>query len=178
MAALNDSDVPKRYLTTNNRQGVSEFVQNITSSPPERILPDGAKIFFCYGSENFPVDLNEAQDLRSYQNLIQNPPGIVIPNGFAFRVIDMPPGYESVMHRTTSVNFNVVIKGKLELKLDGNEIRILKPGDSAIQRAVNHSWKNVSSTDWARIVAVPIPAVPLRFDGYTVEGTGVPGMSA
>lgn len=178
MTGTNNLPSPKRHITTNNSDGIAVFVPDISSDPPVRTLPDGAKITFCYGSDRFPINLTRGQDLQSYQHLIENPPGIVVQNGVAFRIIDLPPGYTSVMHRTVSVNFNVVLEGQLELTLDSGQKRILSQGDSAIQRAINHSWRNVSSTEWARMVAVPVPAEPLQIAGSKVEATGVPGMSA
>ncbi|OQU98887.1 Cupin domain-containing protein [Cladophialophora immunda] len=168
----------KRHLTTNNDDGVSVFSPRISSDPPSKQLPDGTKITFCYGCQRFPVDLASEQDLQSYQHLIDNPPGIVIPNGFACRILDLPPRYNSVSHRTISVNFNVVLQGQMELTLNSGEKRILGPGDSAIQRCVDHSWRNVSSTEWARMAAAVIPAEPWQFGGVDVKGSGVPGMGA
>lgn len=170
---------PKRHITTNDKDGSSSiFASGVSSDPPSRVLPDGLKITFCYGSDRFPVDLNRDQDLEAYQHLIDNPPGIVVPNGVVLRIIDFPPGYVGVLHRTISVNFNVVIQGQLELVLDSGERRTLSCGDSAIQRAVNHSWRNTSTIEWARLVAVPIPAMPLRVAGIDLQGTGVAGMTA
>lgn len=168
----------KRHITTNTNDGISVFASQISSDPPSTQLPDGTKITFCYGSQRFPVALAGEQDLQSYQHLIENPPGIVVPNGFAFRILDLPPGYNSAAHRTISVNFNVVLQGQLELTLNSGEQRLLGPGDSAIQRGVDHSWRNVSSTEWARMAAAVIPAEPLQFGGVSMEGTGIPGMKA
>ena len=168
----------KRHITTNTHEGLSIFTSKLTPDPPSIQLPDGTKISFCYGNQKFPVDLTDEQDLQSYHDLIENPPGIVIPNGFAFRILDLPPGYDSATHRTISVNFNVVLQGQLELTLNSGEKRLLVPGDSAIQRGVDHSWRNVSETEWARMAAVVIPALPLQFGGVEVKGTGVPGMDA
>ena len=168
----------KRHVTTNTHDGSSVFASNISPDPPSIQLPDGTKISFCYGSQRFPAILTDEQDLQSYQHLIENPPGIVIPNGFAFRILDLAPGYNSATHRTISVNFNVVLQGQLELTLNSGEKRLLGPGDSAIQRGVDHSWRNVSGTEWARMAAAVIPAEPLQFDGVDVKGTGIPGMNA
>lgn len=167
----------KRHITTNDKEGTAAFPSDPSSSPPSQTLPDGLKIAFCYGSARFPVDLNQDQDLESYQHLIDNPPGIVLQNGVVFRIIDFPPGYVSATHRTISVNFNVVIEGQLELILDFGERRTLSRGDSAIQRAVNHSWRNTSTVEWARLAAVVIPAEPLQCAGVNVEASGVAGMS-
>ncbi|KEF59155.1 uncharacterized protein A1O9_03999 [Exophiala aquamarina CBS 119918] len=169
---------PKRYITMNDKNGTSSFPSDISLIPPSRTLPDGLNITFCYGSERFPVDLNKNQDLESYQHLIDNPPGIVVQNGVVFRIIDFPPDYVSAMHRSISVNFNVVIEGQLELILDGGERRTLNRGDSAIQRAVSHSWRNPSTVAWARLAAVPIPAEPLQLAGVNVQASGVAGMTA
>ncbi|KAK5047415.1 hypothetical protein LTR84_006511 [Exophiala bonariae] len=177
---MSSNDLPqsKRHITTNDKNGISTFSSDISSNPPSRTLPDGLKIAFCYGSGQFPVELNGNNDLESYQYLIDNPPGIVVEKGVVFRIIDFPPGYTSAMHRSISVNFNVVIEGQLELILDGGERRILDRGDSAIQRAVNHTWRNTSTVEWARLAAVPIPAEPLHFAGLAVQESGVAGMAA
>ena len=178
MTSSNTLPPAKRHITTNDKDGVSFFALDIGSEPPSRTLPDGTKVIFCYGSQPFPANLTDNQDLQSYQHLIENPPGIVVQNGFAFRILDLPPGYDSVMHRTVSVNFNVVLQGQLELTLNSGEKRLLGPGDSAIQRGVDHSWKNASSTEWARMAAAVIPAEPLQLAGTNVKATGVPGMDA
>lgn len=178
MASNHIPPVPKRYITTNTVNGLSIFAPEIAPDPPFRILPDGERVTFCYGSDQFPIELTQDQDLKLYQHLIDNPPGIVLQHGVAFRVIDLPPGYASVMHRTVSVNFNIVLEGEVELILDSGERRRLRRGDSAIQRAISHSWRNVSTTEWARISAVPVPAAPLEIGGSSAHGTGIPGMGA
>lgn len=178
MTALNQLVAVQRHITTNNSDGMSVFASSISPDPPSTQLPDGTRITFCYGNQRFPVNLADDQDLDSYQHLIKNPPGIVIPNGFAFRILDLPPSYDSAKHRTISVNFNVVMQGQLELTLNSGEKRQLGPGDSAIQRGVEHSWKNTSSTEWARMAAVVIPAELLQLGGVAVKGTGIPGMDA
>ena len=176
MATSNNLKPIHRYITTNDGNGNSTFAAELSINSPRRDLPDGASIAFCYGNERFPVDLNGDLDLQSYQKLVDNPSGVVIPNGFAFRIIDFPPGYESVTHRTLSVNFNVVFEGQLELTLGGGEKRELGPGDSAIQRAIEHSWRNPSASEWARMAAVVLPIESLFIAGRELVGTGVPGM--
>lgn len=71
------------------------------------------------------------------------------------------------MHRTVSVNYNFIIEGELEIMLDSGETRLMKPGDVLVQRAINHAWRNPSSTKWARIAAVSFPAVA---DGMKESG--------
>jgi quercetin dioxygenase-like cupin family protein len=58
-----------------------------------------------------------------------------------------------------------VVQGEVEMILDSGETRRLLPGDIAVQRAVNHAWRNVSRTEWARITAFVIPVVPVEVAG-------------
>ena len=131
------------------------------------------QVSLCFGTTEFPVRFNEDADLTGYQHLIENPTGIVNPHGAAFRMVDFPPGYTTSMHRTVSLNFNVVIEGELELILDSGETRLLRRGHSVVQRAINHSWRNPSDTHWARVAAFVLPAEPLRVGGQLAQAGGL-----
>src|SRR5579875_58664 len=43
------------------------------------------------------------------------------------------------MHQTDTVDFNVVIEGRVRLILDGEDT-VLEPGDVVVQRGTNHAW--------------------------------------
>ncbi|RAO71384.1 uncharacterized protein BHQ10_007396 [Talaromyces amestolkiae] len=156
----------KRYITTNNEAGESVF-SSVDDNPPAVTNPTPANLFFCYATQNFPVDIKHEKDIERYQHFIDNPPGIIIPGGSAARIVDFPPDFTSAMHRTVSVNYNFVIDGEVEIMLDSGEMRLMKPGDVLVQRSVNHAWRNPSSTKWARIAAVSFPAVA---DGMKESG--------
>jgi quercetin dioxygenase-like cupin family protein len=61
-----------------------------------------------------------------------------------------------MMHKTTSLDVIILIKGEVDLLLDQGEVS-LKPGDVVIQRATNHGWVNKGS-ETALLVAVLIHA--------------------
>jgi quercetin dioxygenase-like cupin family protein len=77
----------------------------------------------------------------------------------------MKGGYESAMHRTMTVDTLVLIEGEMEITLDSGETRTLKAGDSLVQRATMHKWKNVTPNDglarW--VVFIQAAAEPLKF---------------
>ena len=146
----------QRHLTGNDSAGASVFLPT-DATPPQTDL-NGMRVSFCFGTSRWPASLNRDEDLADYQHLIENPPGIIIPNGCVFRMIDFPPGCTSPMHRTLSINFNTVIEGEIEVIMDGGESRVLKRGESIVQRAINHSWRNPSASEWARISTVAFPA--------------------
>lgn len=58
------------------------------------------------------------------------------------------------MHRSNTLDYVFIIDGELELTLNSGEKRVLKRGDVVIQRACQHSWKNLSKTEIARFGAV------------------------
>jgi len=81
------------------------------------------------------------------------------------RMVDMPPGALSPMHRTVSLDYGVVLKGEIELILDSGEKRLMRQGDLSVQRGTMHAWRNTSSTEWARMLYILIEAKPLNFEG-------------
>jgi mannose-6-phosphate isomerase-like protein (cupin superfamily) len=67
--------------------------------------------------------------------------------GHLLRILDIYPpkdgGKRTVMHRTKTLDYVVVIEGELILLLDDSEVA-LKPGDVVVQRGTNHAWENRS----------------------------------
>lgn len=61
------------------------------------------------------------------------------------------------MHKTQSLDVIVLVKGEVDLLLDNEEARGLKPGDVVIQRATNHGWVN-RGKEAALLVAILIHA--------------------
>ena len=162
----------RRFITGHNSDGLSIFPPSASHDPPVRDL-HGMHVTFCYATSQFPVQLDQEKDLSVYQHLVDNPPGIVIANGSAFRIVDFPPAYTSPLHRSLSINYNVVIEGEVEVLLDSGEARILKRGDSIVQRAINHAWRNTSDSSWARIVAIAIPAEDFAVGGKVLKADGL-----
>ena len=69
--------------------------------------------------------------------------------GHLLRILDVYPlkdgGSRTVMHRTRTLDYVVVIEGELVLILDDSE-RVLKAGDLVVQRGTDHAWENRSDT--------------------------------
>lgn len=67
-----------------------------------------------------------------------------------------PSGEPGVMHRSNTLDYIFILDGELELTLNSGEKRVLTRGDTVVQRAAVHAWKNLSKTESARIAAVCI----------------------
>jgi len=93
--------------------------------------------------------------------------GLVRSNGTNCRFTDLAPGGSIPWHRTTSVDYNILIFGSLvSITEDGKEI-VLKPGDVVVQRGNLHSWRN-PGLDWARWVSVLVDAEPAVVNGESM----------
>ncbi|KAJ6509499.1 hypothetical protein C8R47DRAFT_28227 [Mycena vitilis] len=91
--------------------------------------------------------------------------GIVQPNGTNLRCTDLAPGAATPMHRTTSVDYNILLQGKLIMITDdGSETHLKTPGDTVIQKGTMHAWRN-PSTEWARWMCVVLAAEPAVVGG-------------
>ena len=50
--------------------------------------------------------------------------------------------HDDGMHKTDSIDYDVVISGKIDVYLDGGEMRTLGQGDMIVMAGANHSWQN------------------------------------
>ncbi|TGO33090.1 hypothetical protein BHYA_0267g00070 [Botrytis hyacinthi] len=160
--AVEPSPLPNisRHITDHDRNGKA-IISSSLSSDSTWTATKGANLFLGYCTSEFPVDMSSNKDISSYTNYLSAPPGLMVPGGTVLRVVDMEPGLLSPMHRTTSLDYGVVIEGEVELVLDGGEKKILKRGDICVQRATAHAWRNCSETEWARMLYVLTEAKPV-----------------
>jgi hypothetical protein len=49
---------------------------------------------------------------------------------------------EDGMHMSDTIDYDVVISGKIDVKLEGGEVRTLRQGSMIVMAGVNHTWKN------------------------------------
>lgn len=73
-------------------------------------------------------------------------PFTIMPaTGHLMRIIEMYPpsrgGKRTVMHRTRTLDYAVVIEGEVVLILDDGET-VLGPGSVVVQRGTDHAWEN------------------------------------
>lgn len=160
----NGLPVTRRFLTDHNQKGEAVFSTRVEETLPWQDVMD-VKFGLGYTTSDFPVELKDEKDLVNYEHHLENKPGITVPGGTVLRLVDMPPGHMSPMHRTVSLDYGVVLEGEVALILDSGEERLLRQGDIAIQRATSHAWLNKSKTSWARMMYVLQEAQPFEVGG-------------
>jgi quercetin dioxygenase-like cupin family protein len=163
------------YITDHTEDGASIFSTELGDTPHYKPLPPSTVIMAdLHHSPQIPVPLSpeaENNDLKATSTLISTNTHAarVFPEpSTVFRRIDHPPGAVSPMHRTISVDYGIVLSGEVELSLESGEKRILRAGDTVVQRATMHQWRNLSETEWCRMVFVMMPATELVVAGKTL----------
>ena len=130
---------------------------------PTPIAGGDANFQLVWTTPTVPADNNDDTDGAS------RPAGLTLQGGSVMRIVDMLPGKASPMHRSFSIDYGILLSGKLELELDGGEIIALNAGDIVVQRGTNHLWRNPSTDTVCRIAFILIEAAPVIVDGHVLE---------
>lgn len=74
-------------------------------------------------------------------------------------VVNFVGGTEAFMHATDTLDFVIVLSGRVTLVLDTGEVDLV-PGDVVVDRGVVHGWRNPHE-ETCIAVAVTVPAHPI-----------------
>jgi len=114
----------------------------------------------CIPSKDANSDVDGAERPPSQKGL-----GLVMSNGTNLRFTDLAPKAVAPMHRTSSIDYNILVFGKLILMTDdGSEKLVENPGDTIVQKGNMHAWRN-PGPGWTRWVSVLIDAEPALVNG-------------
>jgi quercetin dioxygenase-like cupin family protein len=179
-------ELGKNYISTHTIEGGSIFMPEnvIASTPVYKTIPHTKSAFAdLHQTPSIPANLSRQSpnnDVVSTISLINdnNFPATTPATGVRFCRTDTPPGGISPMHRTLSVDYATVIEGTIELILESGESKTLKAGDTIVQRATMHQWKNPSQTEWCRMTCVMMPIEEFVVNGKKLEQEfRIPGKS-
>jgi hypothetical protein len=152
---------PRRVVTGHDAAGKSVV---LSDGPPPQDHPMhgrqvGADFFEIWNVAAAVPRLTAAEAREPSQRAFT----IMPPTGHLLRLIDIYPpaqgGKRTVMHRTETLDYVVVIEGEVVLILEDSEV-ILTRSDVVVQRGTNHAWENRSAA-LARLAFFHIDA---RFD--------------
>ena len=80
-------------------------------------------------------------------------------DGSNFMLIEFPPGTEPGMHVTDTLDYFVMLSGRVTLELDTGAVT-LSPGDFVVSRGAMHGWRN-DGPEPAVLAAMTVPAKPV-----------------
>jgi quercetin dioxygenase-like cupin family protein len=134
------------------------------------IIPSGdAAMATIWTTATVPADCNDETDGRLRDA------GTTLNGGSVIRVVDMLPGASSPLHRTSSIDYGIVISGKIELELDSKVFKLVEAGGIIVQRGTIHKWKNPSETEICRIVFVLTEAKAFEVNGQPLSDEMIHG---
>lgn len=148
----------RRIVTGHDAAGRAVFTAD--DLLPVAPIPSGDAAFsLIWTTASVPADNNDDTDGRSRDA------GLTLHQGSVIRIVDMLPGGVSPFHRSSSIDYGIVLAGAVELELDDGAVTTARAGDIIVQRGTIHLWRNPSATDICRIAFVLIEAAPRIVDG-------------
>ncbi|MDZ7881133.1 MAG: cupin domain-containing protein [Saprospiraceae bacterium] len=152
----------RRIVTGHNTEGTAIFTSD--NEYEAVLIPSGdAAMATLWTTATVPADLNDPTDGR------ERDAGTTLKGGSVIRIVDMLPNAESPMHRSSSIDYGIVMSGKIELELDNKVFKTLKKGAIIVQQGTIHKWRNPSKTKICRIVFVLTEAKPYEVNGVPLE---------
>lgn len=155
-------ETTRRVVTGHDADGQA-VIRSDERFPLMPIPVGGADFALIWTTAEVPADNNDETDGRDRDA------ALTLKGGSVIRVADLLPGCVSPMHRTSSIDYGIVLSGTVELELDDGSRTLLGPGDIVVQRGTMHLWRNPSQTEKCRIVWVLIEAGPYFHDGRSLE---------
>jgi quercetin dioxygenase-like cupin family protein len=141
----------RRVVTGHDAEG--RAVVKIDDAPAPRSSRPEHEAVVVWTAQGNPVDNTGDEDAALRQV------GSTLPDGSVFRVISYGPGVAPRNHRTSSIDYAVVISGEIDMEMDGTVVH-LKAGDVLVQRGTIHNWVN-NGTEACVIAFVLIDAKPV-----------------
>jgi quercetin dioxygenase-like cupin family protein len=154
----------RRIVTGHDEQG--HAVCRSDELLDTRMIPSGEAAFrVAWTTATAPADNADETDGASRAT------GLALKGGSVLRVVDLAPLGRSPMHRTHSLDYGIILRGRVDLELDGGEVLHLHSGDIVVQRGTSHLWFNPSHSEWSRVAFVLLDALPVSANGAVLEET-------
>lgn len=139
----------RRVVTGLNRDGKSSVI--IDGNIPRL---NHMTAHLAWRTEQYPADNSGTEDVVvPYSiDLLHHP-------GSNFAINEFPPGTKEFMHVTDTIDYLVILSGRVTLVLEEGEVD-LGPGDFVVDRGVMHGWRNPNDEVCVAAV-ITMPAHPV-----------------
>lgn len=154
----------RRVVTTHDQSGRAKILFD-GPAPRQIKFREGSDTTLVWVADGFPAS-NSGDEDTSAADI-----GTAISNGAVFRVVDFSPGVAPRVHRTQSIDFAVVISGRIWMELDDGEEVVLNSGDVLVQRGTVHNWVN-RGNEICRVAFVILSAEPIATESGELHAHG------
>ena len=86
-------------------------------------------------------------DMRELHDISADVQNTTIENGSVLRISRFEPGVAPRVHRTDSIDYAILLSGRIDMELDDGEVVHLNAGDILVQRGTIHNWVNPGPED-------------------------------
>jgi quercetin dioxygenase-like cupin family protein len=153
----------RRVVTGHNAAGKAIVLSDeVVVGPPE--MAPGIEGMPLWTTEGFPAGNDGDKDTKD------DVAGITKPNGTVFTLVTFGPGCTELPHRTSSIDYGIIVSGEIDMAVEDGAPVHLKAGDVYVQRGTMHTWINHGSGPCTIAVAI-IDAKPVEAGGKTLEAT-------
>ncbi|MCX9146545.1 cupin domain-containing protein [Erythrobacter sp. WG] len=159
---MSGSPPVRRIVTGHDAQGRA-VIRSDDLLPVEPIPSGDAAFSLVWTTASVPADNNDETDGRLRDA------ALTLHRGSVLRIVDMLPGGQSPFHRSSSIDYGIVLSGAVELELDEGAVASAQAGDIVVQRGTVHLWRNPSASEVCRIAFVLIEAAPVVVDGVPLS---------
>jgi quercetin dioxygenase-like cupin family protein len=142
---------PRRLVTGHDANGKSVFLED--GPPPQFNAASNERVTYyeLWNTEGAPTPIHPVEAREPNDRPLQLPPPregtiiriIDVHAGNANGMVKRADGRSSAMHRTSTIDYAVVMSGEIYAVLDDEE-RLMRAGDILIQRGTDHAWENRS----------------------------------
>jgi hypothetical protein len=170
----------RRVLTAHhgdNEDGsdVQVLDDNIPLCP---VLDGTAAMGALFSSLGLPAINKPCIDNHDIHEATSRIDGVVLPSGVNGQVTDINPNVYIKMHRTSSIDYNIIISGSATLITPsqsgngngngkgGEQRTVVHAGDVVIQRGTVHAWQ--AGEQGVRWVTVVVAALPVELNSGKV----------
>jgi hypothetical protein len=130
---------PTVFITGHNHAGKA-IVQSSTVEVTKTYTGMRVSHSLLYTTSEFPPDLNNDKHIKQHEEIkASGKLNIVNPGGTIIRIVNFAPHNKSMMHRTQSLDYGVVLEGEIVMELDDGNKTLMRKGDTTVQRRI--PWK-------------------------------------
>lgn len=153
---------PVRRIVTGHDAMGRAIIRSDSWLPVQPIPSGDAAFSLIWTTASVPADANDDTDGRDRDA------GLTLHKGSVIRIVDMVPGGVSPFHRSSSIDYGIVLSGAVELELDDGVKTTACAGDIIVQCGTIHLWRNPSADTPCRIAFVLIEATPRVVNGQAL----------
>ncbi|OCF39438.1 hypothetical protein I317_06762 [Kwoniella heveanensis CBS 569] len=156
----------RRIVTSHDPADVDG--ENVTfhddAVPLKSVLDGQAHISPLYSSTGIPAHNPHVVTSQHIADAVAAVPGVVFPGGTNCQVTELAPNFKVGMHRTSSIDHNIIVEGSATLIVPdgkGGERRtVVRAGEVVVQTGTIHAWE--AGPEGARWITVVVAANPVE----------------